>query len=91
MVDSLLPDWYTRGNEPKTVPGRNKGLYVMLDAHSDMFAPTSMDQDYTSFTGLISNRGGFPFMAKEGFEIRPGIKFNNHFYDSSEKLSHFID
>ena len=73
MVDSRLPDWYTSGNEPKTVPGRNKGLYVMLDAHSDMFAPTSLDQDYISFTGLIGSSRSFPFMSQEGFEIRPGI------------------
>jgi hypothetical protein len=89
LVDSTLPDWYTNGNEPKTVPGRNKGLFVMLDAHSEMLAPTSLNQDYTSFTGLISNRGSFPFMAQEGFEIRPGVNFTKHFHDNSKNLSIF--
>jgi len=58
--------------EPISYAGRNKGLYVMLDAHSDLFTTTSLEQDYTSFTGLISYSGSFPYMANEGFEIVPG-------------------
>jgi hypothetical protein len=44
----------------------------MLDGHSDLFTTSSLEQDYTSFTGLISYSGSFPYMAQEGFEIRPG-------------------
>ncbi len=44
----------------------------MLDAHSDLFSDTSLEQDFTSFTGLISYSGSFPYMAQEGFEIKPG-------------------
>jgi len=70
--DPSLPNWYKHSNEPKSSAGRNKGLFVMLDAHSNLLANSSMDLDYTSFTGLISYRGSFPYMAQEGFEIRPG-------------------
>ena len=72
MSNPTIPDWYQKANEPKTIPGRNKGLYLMLDAHTDLLSITSMENDYTSFKGLISQKGGFPFMAQEGFEIRPG-------------------
>jgi len=71
-IDPSIPDWYASNNEPKTIPGRNKGLYLMLDAHTGLLSTTSMDTDYTSFKGLISSKGCFPFMAQEGFEIRPG-------------------
>ena len=71
-VNITLPDWYTSSGEPKSLPGSDKGLFVMLDAHSDMFAPTSLEKDYTSFKGLISYSGSFPYMAQESFEIRPG-------------------
>ena len=70
--NTTIPDWYAINNEPSTIPGRNKGLYLMLDAYTGLLSTASMDTDYTSFKGLISSRGGFPFMAQEGFEIRPG-------------------
>jgi len=77
ISNPTIPDWYMSGNEPKTIPGRNKGLFLMLDAHTDLLSTTSMDNDYTSFKGLISYRDGFPYMAQEGFEIRPGVNFIN--------------
>ncbi len=46
-----LPEWYTSNNEPKSLAGRNKGLFVVLDAHTDLLAPTSLSSDYVSFTG----------------------------------------
>ena len=70
--NTTLPDWYTSAGEPKSLPGTSKGLFVMLDAHSDLFAVTSLEKDYTSFKGLISYSGSFPFMAQESFEISPG-------------------
>ena len=35
IVPSTVPTNYTEGLEPKTIPGRDKGLVVFLDAHSD--------------------------------------------------------
>jgi len=72
VSNSTLPEWFSSMGEPKTIAGRNKGLYLMLDAHSDLISATSLEQDYTSFTGLISYSGSFPYMAQEGFEIKPG-------------------
>jgi hypothetical protein len=44
----------------------------MLDAHTDLFAPGSVDSDFEGFLGLISPSGTFPQMLLEGFEIKPG-------------------
>ena len=72
FIDSTIPSWYKNKNEPKTLPGRNKGLVLMLDAHTELFAPGSVDSDFDGFLGLISPSGTFPQMLLEGFEIKPG-------------------
>jgi amiloride-sensitive sodium channel len=56
----------------EVIPGRNKGLVLMLDAHTDLLSPGSVDSDYEGFLGLISPKDSFPFIMQEGFEIRPG-------------------
>ena len=59
FVNSLIPAKYLASNEPKTLPGRNKGLVLMLDAHSDLFAAGSNDANFNGFVGLISSPGRF--------------------------------
>ena len=44
-----------------------KGLMLMLDAHSDLFAAGSVDSDYEGFTGLISASHSFPYTAQVRF------------------------
>jgi Amiloride-sensitive sodium channel len=72
FIDSSVPIWYSSKSEPTTLPGRNKGLLLLLDAHMDQFATASVNTDYDGFMGLINPSGSFPMMAIEGFEIRPG-------------------
>jgi hypothetical protein len=33
-----LPKSYTDGGEPLVQPGQNKGLFMMVDAHSDLLS-----------------------------------------------------
>jgi len=70
--NSTLPEWFTNRNEPKTQPGRNMGLKVVLDAHSDVIESLSVSRDFEGFTGLVTNPGSFPLTVLKGFEIRPG-------------------
>ena len=70
--NSTPPDWYVALNEPKTQSGLNKGLYVMLDAHSDIFATGTSDTDFQGFTGLIDSSGSYPLISQNGFQIRSG-------------------
>ena len=70
--DNTLPKAYLDNQEPTTLPGRNKGLVLMIDAHTNLFAASSVNSDYQGFMGLISSSGSFPFIMQEGFEIRPG-------------------
>ena len=57
-----------------TTIGINKGLYVMLDAHSDLFATGSSDSDFTGFTGLIDSGGSYPLVLQNGFQIQGSIQ-----------------
>ena len=70
--NSTLPTDFAEKLEPATIPGRNKGLVVILDAHSNLFAPSSVDSDVDGFVGMIGPTNSFPFMSQEGFDIRPG-------------------
>jgi len=70
--ESKKPEWYTNANEPKSLPGKNKGLFLMLDAHSDLLTRGSVDSDFQGFIGLVHNRGSFPLVSRYGFQIKPG-------------------
>jgi len=70
--NSTLPSEFLKGLEPKTVPGQNKGLVLILDAHSDLFSPASVDNNIDGFIGLVGPTNSFPFMSQEGFDIKPG-------------------
>jgi hypothetical protein len=48
FVNSSLPKWFVQGNEPTTQFGINKGLTVMLDAHTDIVSSGSIN---TGFKG----------------------------------------
>jgi len=72
VIESKLPVQYKMNNEPKTSSGRNKGLVLILDAHSNLFAPGSVDTNFNGFMGLISTSSSFPLMIQQGFEIRAG-------------------
>jgi hypothetical protein len=75
FLSSTIPTNYLENGEPKTIPGRNKGLVLMLDAHSNWLAPGSMDGDLKGFTAFIESSGSFPLMSQGGLPIVPG--FNN--------------
>lgn len=72
FTSSDLPKSYVDGGEPKVQPGQNKGLYIVLDAHSDLFSASSVDSDNQGFVGLVHPKGAFPFTVLDGFKITPG-------------------
>ena len=69
-----LPSSNVYNNEPKTQPGRNRGLTVVLDAHADIFSVGSVEVDNSGFMGLIQQTGSFPMTTFGAFDIKPGHK-----------------
>ncbi len=57
FANSTTPGWYKAQGEPRTQTGLNKGLMVMLDAHSNLWSSSSVDSDFQGFTGLIDRTG----------------------------------
>ena len=70
--NSSRPDWYLSRNEPTTQSGKNMGLEIVLDAHSDVVESFSIGSDFEGFTGLITDPGSFPLTNLKGFEVKPG-------------------
>ncbi len=55
------------------VIGKNSGLMVILDAHSDQLDAFSVGSDFGGFTALIGQQEEFPMVSTRGFEVRPGF------------------
>ncbi len=72
FTDANPPRRYAAANEPTTLPGRNKGLYLILDAHNDLYSGSSLTTDFQGFVALVSPKESFPFMNLEGVNVRPG-------------------
>ena len=70
--DCKKPKWYLEAAEPTSLPGHNRGLFLIIDAHMDQFTSTSQPNDFDGFIGLINPSGSFPLMSLEGFQIKPG-------------------
>jgi len=54
------------------LPGKNKGLLIVLDAHNDLLSAGTSNSEVDGFLGLVGARGSFPFFGHEGFNIKPG-------------------
>lgn len=63
----LEDDWAPR-------QGRNNGLVLMVDAHSDKLAPASVSDDYIGLTALISSPRQNPLQASSRVLIKPGME-----------------
>jgi len=60
------------------------GLTVILDAHTDLVGGSSIYEDFKGFRGLISTKGSFPFVRRNGFAIQPGklYKINTIYFSN---------
>ncbi len=52
--------------------GLKMGLSVMLDGHTDILEPYTIDSDFRSFEIVISSPGDFPLTFQKGFKIKSG-------------------
>ena len=57
---------------PTPQAGRNKGLKLVLDAHSDFVSGGTVDGDFDGFFAIIDSREEFPTVTRKSVLIRPG-------------------
>ena len=72
LDNNILPDFYINKKEPKTQSGRNMGLKLVLDAHSDVVEAFSISRDFEGLLALITEPGNFPLTNLRGFKVKPG-------------------
>ena len=70
----LVSEWYINQSEPIPQVGVKMGLSVILDGHSDVIEPYTVDSDFRSFQVVISSPGDFPLTFKKGFKIQSGYR-----------------
>jgi len=68
--NATRPDWFEKLIFPED--GFTSGLDVILDAHSDILSPKTIDTDYSGFKVLIDSPSNFPFVRSKGFLVTPG-------------------
>ena len=66
------PQSFKDGEEPVPQPGINKGLSLVLDAHTNLLAPGSVPEDFQGFIAMIGPRNQFPLSARKNIRIRAG-------------------
>ena len=72
--ESEVPDWYAEANEPIPHPGQDKGLRLVLDAHSDLVAPGSVGDRFRGFLVLIDGNNDYPLSSRRSFLLKPGYE-----------------
>lgn len=73
---SRTPDWYERNNEPMPEVGIEKGLTLLVDAHSDRIASGSISDNFHGFPILVDDTDKFPYVGRGGKVARPGFQNN---------------
>ena len=48
------PQWYVNNSEPKPEAGRNKGLTLVVDRHSDKLSPSTVTDNFLGFVFIAS-------------------------------------
>ena len=96
---SEAPEWYAESNEPKPEAGRNKGLTVVVDRHSNMLSASTVMDDFQGFVTVIDGNDKYPLTSSSSLIARPGYVTNmevsstqvfaeNEIRDSSPKKRH---
>ena len=63
-------------NEPSTQPGQDKGLMLVLDAHTDKVSSSSVSDDFRGFITVVDDNNDYPITERNGFLVKPGME--NH-------------
>ena len=70
--NTSIPSWYIEQEEPSTQPGQNKGLMLVLDAHTDKVSSGSVSDNFKGFVTVVDDSDNYPLTQTNGFLVRPG-------------------
>ena len=70
---SSKPKWYVENHEPTPGPGRDKGLTLIVDGHSNRLARASVSDDFRGFVTVVDDKKKFPLVSLSNLIVRPGM------------------
>ena len=71
FYESDEPKWY-KNKEPKPHPGLDKGLRLVLDAHSDQISHGTVSDDFKGFVAVVDDKRNFPLTKRQSFLLKSG-------------------
>ena len=72
FFNTTPPLWYSSKSEPKPQAGQNKGLRLILDAHTDQISSGTVFDNFKGFVTLVGGRESFPLTQRHSFLLKPG-------------------
>ena len=67
-----VPEWYINDVEPTPESGRNKGLKLIVDGHSNLQSAGTVKENFDGFITLIDDSNKFPMVSVANMITRPG-------------------
>ena len=71
-----LPKWYINNKEPTPEAGRNKGLMLVVDGHSNKQSSGTVKENFRGFITLVDDNNKFPLTSLTNLMARPGYENN---------------
>ena len=71
-----LPTWYVEKREPNPQAGRNKGLMLIIDGHSNKVSSGTVSENVNGFLTLVGDKDSFPMLSLTSLIARPGYENN---------------
>merc|ERR1712020_676038 len=86
---SKIPEWFSSTNEPKSEAGRNKGLTLVVDRHSNKLSATTVFDNFRGFVTVVDGNDKYPLTSSSSLIARPGYETNmevksTHVYAENE-------
>ena len=64
-----LPDWYIEDKEPTPEAGRNKGLMLIVDGHSNLQSSGTVKENFNGFMTLVDDKQKYPIVSSANMMI----------------------
>ena len=67
--NQIFNTWFVgfeTGLEPSPETGKNRGLTLIIDAHSDIASPSTVRDDFEGFLALVNSPKTFPSLFEKG-------------------------
>lgn len=71
-----LPEWYHKSGEPRPEAGRNKGLMLIVDGHSNQQSSGTVRENFNGFITLVEDKSKYPLVSSANMITRPGHETN---------------